>query len=71
MDRLKIIKQWITNWTTITQLAKISKLSDDIMWDVVNGRTALNDAKYKKIYKWMDKKIQKDIDLLQDFGVKN
>lgn len=70
-DKVKLIKQWIKNWNNISDIAKLSKIPYVTMYSIVNGIRSLSAKNYNKIYKGMDKKIEKDMEILQDFGIKN
>lgn len=70
-SKVKHIKEWVKNWLTVRELANKSKISEDVVYNIMIGRTYLNKENYIKIYKAMDKKIQKDLDLLTEYWVKN
>lgn len=70
-NKVKLIKQRIKNWLTMKQLSDKSKVSEDILYNIIVGRTYLSKQNYNKIYKAMDKKIQNDIDILTEFGLKD
>ena len=71
-NKVKLIKQRIkrTDWQWNSFQTK-SKVSEDILYNIIVGRTYLSKQNYNKIYKAMDKKIQNDIDILTEFGLKD
>jgi len=69
MDRINLIKSFITNWRTLASIAKACKVSYGHLDDIIHERQGLTTKTYNKIYKGLDKLVSKDTDLLQDFGM--
>lgn len=71
MDRINLIKAFIKNGRTLAAIANASKVSYWHLDDIIHERKILTTKTYSKIYKWLDKLVSKDSDLLQDFGMEN
>lgn len=69
--RTRLLKKWIANWTTVADIAKSSGVPYRTLYAVIDWNRPLSEAVYEKLYAGMDKKISKDMDILQDFGLKN